>query len=78
MENIAYNGDVLVRASFAPNRGQKVVDGRGRALGRVKRAFGPVQEPFVAVEPLKAAPLGLMGAEVYVKQERGGHAQKED
>lgn len=78
VENIAYNGDLVVRASYAPHRGQRIVDRRGRPLGRVKRAFGPVKEPFVAVQPFNQAPLALMGTEVYVKQERGGHAQEKD
>ncbi len=78
VENISYNGDVMVRAAFAPHRGVRVVDRRGRPLGRVKRVFGPVREPFVAVQSFKPAPLALMGAEVYVKQEQGEHAQEKD
>lgn len=75
VENIAYDGLLLVRARFAPPPGAKVLDGRSRALGRVKRVFGPVAEPYVAVEPLKPPTPALMGTEVYIERGKGGHAQ---
>jgi rRNA processing protein Gar1 len=78
VENISYNGSLIVRGRFAPPRGSKVVDGRSKALGRVKRIFGPVAEPFIAVEPFRAPTPAILGAEVYIPQERGRHAQAKD
>lgn len=76
VENIAYSGALIVRARFAPPAGAKVLDGRSRALGRVKRVFGPVAEPYVAVEPLRLPTLSLMGTEVYIQRGKGVHAQE--
>ncbi len=75
VENIAYSGALVVRARFAPPPGAKVLDARSRALGRVKRVFGPVAEPYVAVEPFKPPSLSLMGTEVYIQRGKGGHAE---
>ena len=76
VENIVYDGSVLVRATFAPSRGAAVLDKRKRPLGRVARVFGPVAEPFVAVRPQAAPAVSLIGADVYVDEVE--HARKED
>ena len=68
VENIVYDGSVLVRAEFAPTRGAPVVDRRKRPLGRVARIFGPVREPFVAVRPRAPAAVSLIGADVYLDE----------
>ncbi len=76
VENIVYDGSVLVRAAFAPQRGASVLDGRKRPLGRVARVFGPVAEPFVAVRPEAKAAVSLIGADVYLDEV--GYAGKKD
>ena len=76
VENIVYDGSVLVRAEFAPARGAPVVDRRKRALGRVARVFGPVREPFVAIRPQAAPAVSLIGADVYLSEV--DDARKED
>ena len=76
VENIAYDGSLVVRAGFAPANGASVLDRRKRPLGRVARIFGPVAEPFVSVRPQAAPALSLIGADVFVDEV--DHARKED
>lgn len=68
VENVAYDGSVLVRSAFAPSPGTRVVDKRQRPLGRVMKVFGPVKEPFAAVRPDGKVPLSLLGSDVYVSE----------
>lgn len=74
VENIAYDGTVLVRSESAPERGARVVDERNHTLGRVVRVFGPVREPLVNVRPEGKLPLSVLGSEVYLSE--GNHAQR--
>ncbi len=77
VENIAYDGLVLVRAGFAPRKGVVVLDRRKRPVGRVVRVFGPVKEPFAAVRPDGKPGVSLIGSEVFV-DEGGRNARQED
>ena len=77
VENIAYDGSVLVRAAFAPPRGTVVVDRRKRTVGRIVKVFGPVKEPFATVRPEGKPAIALVGAEVFI-EEGGSNARKED
>ena len=77
VENIAYDGSVLVRAAFAPNRGMVVVDRRKRPVGRIVKVFGPVKEPFATVRTDGRPGIGLIGSEVFI-EEGGTNARKED
>jgi rRNA processing protein Gar1 len=76
VENIAYDGSILVRAGFAPPRGAVVVDRRRRPVGRVVKVFGPVKEPFATVRPEGRPGIALIGAEVFI--EEVGNARQED
>jgi len=76
VENLSYDGTVIVRSEFAPSRGATVVDKRNRALGTVVKVFGPVREPFSAVRPKAPGSPALLGADVYVAE--GDHADQED
>ena len=77
VENIAYDGSVLVRAAFAPSRGTVVVDRRKRPVGKVVKVFGPVKEPFATVRPDGKPAMALIGSEVFI-EEGGTNARKED
>ena len=77
VENIAYDGSVLVRAAFAPPRGAIVVDRRRRPVGRVVKVFGPVKEPFATVLPEGKPAVALIGSEVFI-EEASGNARQED
>ncbi len=76
VENIAHDGSLLVRSTFAPPRGVEVSDKRNRPLGRVLRVFGPVKEPFTSVRPVVPASPSLVGADVFISE--GKHAHEED
>jgi len=68
VENIAYDGTILVRSEFAPPRGAVVFDRRRRPLGRVVKVFGPVKEPFASVRPDGRPAIALIGSEVFVEE----------
>ena len=76
VENIAYDGTVLVHAERAAAVGSEIVDKRNRPLGRVAKVFGPVREPFVAVRARSPASASWIGVDVFVGE--GTHAVKED
>jgi len=69
VENLSYDGSVLVRAAFAPAPGTRVLDKRNKFLGRVAKVFGPVKEPFASVRPDGKVPLTILGSDVYVGEE---------
>ncbi len=65
VHNLSYRGDLVIRALKAPPLGTRVLDKRGRPLGRVRRVFGPVKSPYVTVEPLREPGLGLVGSQAF-------------
>ncbi len=75
VENVAYDGSVLVRSQFAPSLGARVVDKRNRALGKVVKVFGPVKEPFATVRPSGKVALSVLGSDVFVSE--GNDAREE-
>lgn len=72
VENIAYDGSLVVRTEFAPPVGADVLDRRNRPLGRVTKVFGPVREPFASVRTSGPAPASVVGSDVFVGE--GEHA----
>ena len=70
VENLSYDGSVLVRSDFAPPNGAWVVDHEGKAIGSVWKVFGPVKQPFAAVRPADKPALRLVGSEVYLAQRK--------
>lgn len=68
VQDLSFRGDLLVRASFAPSPDARVLDARGRPLGHVKRVFGPVAAPYLAVKPVRETNLRLIGSPVYVEE----------
>jgi len=75
VENVAYDGSILVRSQFPPSMGAAVVDKRHRPLGKVVKVFGPVKEPFATIRPERKVTLSLLNSDVYVGEEN--HARKE-
>jgi rRNA processing protein Gar1 len=51
VQDITRKGELLVRAGRLTVRRGPVFDGRKRKIGRIKRAFGPVESPYVLVIP---------------------------
>ncbi|MCQ5376000.1 MAG: Gar1/Naf1 family protein [Methanomassiliicoccales archaeon] len=69
VQEIAFDGKFVVRATFAPNIGMSVLDNRKRVIGRVKRVFGPVNNPFVSIEPANNyRPTDVVGKQIYVEE----------
>lgn len=75
VEDISYDGSLLVRSQFAPRKGDLIVDKRNKIIGRVAKVFGPVKEPFASVKPEAKAPLSILGSEVYIGE---GYDEKEN
>ena len=75
VENVSYDGSVVVRAQFAPAPGIPVLDKRQRVLGKIVKVFGPVREPFATVRPEGKVTLSVLGSEVYVSE--GKNAEQE-
>lgn len=72
IENISYNGTLIVKARIAPKKGSIVKDKTMRDIGVVTRIFGPVKTPFVSIRPIdRKSLLRLIGSEVYIKKEEG-------
>ncbi|TLZ49100.1 MAG: H/ACA RNA-protein complex protein Gar1 [Methanobacteriota archaeon] len=75
VENVAYDGSVLVRAQFAPTYGTRVVDKRNRPVGKVVKVFGPVREPFASIRPEGKVALSVLGSDMFVSE--GNDARQE-
>jgi len=68
IQEIAYDGKLVVRGAFAPLPGSAVLDSRKRPLGKVRRIFGPVSSPYVSVELTGGSGLlGMIGKQVYIE-----------
>lgn len=74
VDNISYDGSIIIRADFAPDKGVHILDKRKASIGRVMKVFGPIKKPFAAVRPNQKPTLSLIGSEVYL--EEGKHAGK--
>ena len=68
-------GEVVVRADrpWRWGEGVRLVDRRGRAMGRVEQIVGPASAPFLVLRPLdpkEGSQLGarLKGSDVYVEE----------
>ena len=66
VENLSYDGTVLIRSDFAPPYGTAVVDRKGTKLGTVMKVFGPVKQPFTTLRPSGKPAMGLLGTEVFL------------
>lgn len=69
------SGEIIVRADRAWRWGEgiKLVDRRGRALGRVENIVGPAAAPYLVLRPADvregaAAAAKLKGADVYLEE----------
>jgi RNA-binding protein len=75
VQDIGFDGKLIVRGSFAPGVRDRVVDNRSKPLGSVRRVFGPVDSPYIMVEPTgRSNLLAAVGKQVYV--EEVGHYAK--
>jgi rRNA processing protein Gar1 len=66
--NVTRRGQVLVRGLGQPRVGWRVVDGRGREVGRIADLVGPVREPYVVVVPHpRADTRRMLGQDLYTR-----------
>ncbi|MDD1768749.1 MAG: hypothetical protein LUQ55_02050 [Methanomassiliicoccales archaeon] len=69
VQEVAFDGKLVVKAAFAPRLRAKIVDNRRRAMGTVRRVFGPVAAPYVTIEPSGGLNLlATLGKQVYVEE----------
>jgi RNA-binding protein len=69
IQDITFDGKLVVRGAFAPYPRERVMDNRSKVLGQVRRVFGPVDSPYVMVEPTgKISLLGTVGKQVYIEE----------
>jgi RNA-binding protein len=64
-------GEVIVRSSGHERVEvrDRMVDKKRRQIGIVKRVFGPVRSPYIAIRPKKGVDArDLIGAEVYIHE----------
>ncbi len=67
VQEVTVDGRFVVRATFTPKLREAVFDNRRRPFGRIVRIFGPVDSPYVTVEPTgDASLLSITGKQVYV------------
>ncbi|QLH74857.1 MAG: H/ACA RNA-protein complex protein Gar1 [Methanomassiliicoccales archaeon] len=69
VQEVSFDGKLIVRGSFAPQSHSRVVDNRQRPVGKVARVFGPVEAPYVTVEPTGGSSLlSAIGKQLYVEE----------
>ena len=69
IQEVSFDGKLIVRGAFTPQPHSWVVNNRKRRLGHVKRVFGPVDSPYVVVEPTgKDSLLATLGKQVYIEE----------
>jgi len=81
VQEVAYDGKLIVKGVFAPQPRDAVLDNRKRPIGRVVRVFGPVAGPYVSVEvPGGQNLLSAVGKQVYIEgvEERGKGSKRRD
>ncbi|MDD1771290.1 MAG: Gar1/Naf1 family protein [Methanomassiliicoccales archaeon] len=67
VREITVDGKLVVRATFTPKIRDEVWDNRKKYIGRVVRIYGPVDSPYVNVEPTgDTSLLSLAGKQVYI------------
>jgi RNA-binding protein len=69
IQDISFDGKLIVRGAFAPNSRDRIVDNRNKPLGYIRRVFGPVDSPYIMVEPVgRSNLLAAVGKQVYVEE----------
>lgn len=69
VQDITFDGRLLVRGTMTPYPRDRVMDNRSKVLGQVRRIFGPVDSPYILIEPSgKSSLLASVGKQVYVEE----------
>ncbi len=69
IDDIIYNGKILVRSTFRPNFGKTVMDKHKIIIGKIQQIIGPVQDPYIVITPKKEfkTSFKLIGTDVYLE-----------
>ena len=68
VQEVSFDGKLIVKGVCAPQPRETVTDNRRRPIGRVVRVFGPVAAPYVSVEVTgDQSLLSAVGKQVYVE-----------
>ncbi len=69
VQDVTFDGRLLVRGAMTPYPHDRVMDNRKKVLGQVRRIFGPVDSPYILVEPTgKNSLLAIVGKQVYIEE----------
>jgi rRNA processing protein Gar1 len=69
IDDIIFNGKILVRTTFKPKFNDIVIDKHKNNLGKIQQIIGPVKEPYIVITPKKElkASFKLIGTDIYIK-----------
>jgi rRNA processing protein Gar1 len=69
VDDIIFNGKIIVRTTFKPRFGDIIVDKHKKTIGKVSQIIGPVKEPYIIISPNKnvKASFKLIGTDIYIK-----------
>lgn len=68
IQEVTFDGKLIVKGVFAPRVREKVTDNRQRLIGYVSRVFGPVAGPYITVAVTgEQSLLSAIGKQVYVE-----------
>jgi len=71
VQEIGLDGRLIVRGTFVPEYKDRAMDNRGRPIGVVRRCFGPVDSPYVIIQPTgRDSLLAMAGKQVYIEEVR--------
>ena len=69
IQEVTFEGNLIVRGSFAPMLRSLILDNRQKPIGRVVKVFGPVDSPYVSIVPgADFSLLSAAGKQVYVEE----------
>lgn len=69
VQEVTFDGKLVIKAAFAPNLRARIVDNRKRGVGTVRRVFGPTSNPYVSIEPSGDLNLlAALGKQVYMEE----------
>ncbi len=67
IDDIIFNGKFIVRTTFKPKIGAKVINKHKQELGIITQIIGPVKKPYITIKPVKdlKSSFNLIGTDVY-------------
>ena len=68
IDDIIFDGRILVRTTFKPKIGTIVINKHKQELGKISQIIGPVKKPYITIKPKKElkSTFNLIGTDVYI------------